>query len=88
MTGSASALAALGVSLERTECIRAQQREDKNKLNALHAQVAECIAKVSCAVGYKTLADAGRNASGPRRLFVYPAFATLDDIVGQSVCRP
>ena len=88
MTGSASALAALGVSLERTECIRAQQREDKNKLNSLHTQVAECIAMVSSAVGYKTLADAGRNAYGCRSLFVCTAFATLDDIVGQSVCRP
>ena len=43
--GSASALAALQVWLERAERIRTQQRKDKNKLYALHAPEVECIGK-------------------------------------------
>ena len=45
VTGSANAVAALGVWLERAERIRTQQRKDKNKLYALHAPEAECIGK-------------------------------------------
>ena len=44
-TGSASALAALQIWLERAERIRLQQRKDKNKLYALHAPEVECIGK-------------------------------------------
>lgn len=43
--GSASAVAALGVWLERAERIRTQRPKDKNKLYALHAPEAECIGK-------------------------------------------
>ena len=39
--GSANAVAALGVWLERAERIRTQQRHDKRKLYALHAPEAE-----------------------------------------------
>ena len=45
VTGSANAVATLGVWLERAERIRTQQRKDKNKLYALHAPEAECIGK-------------------------------------------
>ena len=44
-TGSANALAALAVWLERAERIRSQQRKDKKKLYALHAPEVECIGK-------------------------------------------
>lgn len=44
-TGSASAIAALQVWLERAERIRTQQRQDKHKLYALHAPEVECISK-------------------------------------------
>ena len=43
--GSANALAALAVWLERAERIRSQQRKDKKKLYALHAPEVECIGK-------------------------------------------
>ena len=43
--GSANAVAALGMWLERAERIRTQQRHDKRKLYALHAPEVECIAK-------------------------------------------
>ena len=39
------ALSALKTLLERAECIRTQQRHDKNKLYALHAPETECIGK-------------------------------------------
>ena len=41
----ALALSALGTLLERAERIRTQQRNDKNKLYALHAPEVECIGK-------------------------------------------
>src|SRR6202044_1910719 len=43
--GSPSALARLDTLLERAERIRKQQRNDKNKLYALHAPEVECIGK-------------------------------------------
>jgi len=43
--GSANAVAALRMWLERAERIRTQQRHDRNKLYALHAPEAECIGK-------------------------------------------
>lgn len=44
-TESPAALARLATLLERAECIRTQQPQDKNKLYALHAPEVECIGK-------------------------------------------
>ena len=44
-TDNALALNSLNIWLERAERVRAQQRQDKNKLYALHAPEVECIGK-------------------------------------------
>jgi transposase, IS5 family len=43
--GNTCALASMHMWLDRAERIRSQQRQDKNKLYALHAPEVECIAK-------------------------------------------